>query len=122
MAKSSIHMKNLLQESSCIMREKIFLIQLFSKMKKTSFGTIGKQAYKIFRNELAIRSESYTKRTKQKLQKNTATSISAVVNLEYYHTLKDLEELRNYLETEFGTKVFQMAIHRDEGKLINVES
>ncbi len=86
---------------------------------KNELWNDSKQAYKIFRNELEIRSEAYTKRTKQKLQKNTATSISAVVNLEYYHTLKDLEELRDYLEKEFGTKVFQMAIHRDEGKLIN---
>ena len=86
---------------------------------KNELWNDSKTAFKMFRDELEVRTKAYTKRTKQKLQKNTATSISAVVNLEQYHTLKDLEELRDYLEKEFGTKVFQMAIHRDEGKLIN---
>ena len=57
-----------------------------------------KTAFKLFREELAIRSEAYTKRTKQKLQKNTSTMISGVVNLEQHHTLKDMEKIKDYLE------------------------
>ncbi len=78
-----------------------------------------KTAFKMFRDELEIRAKAYTQRTKQKLQKNTSTMISAVINLEKHHTLKDLEDLKKYIEKEFDTKIIQMAIHRDEGKLIN---
>jgi len=45
--------------------------------------------------------------------------LSAIVNLEVHHTLEDLEPIKKYLEETFGTKVYQMAIHRDEGKLIS---
>lgn len=78
-----------------------------------------KDAYALLRSELKKRSEKYTERTGQKLQKNTVTQLSAVVNLEQHHTLKDLEPLKAELEAKFGTKVVQMAIHRDEGKLIS---
>ena len=44
-------------------------------------------------------------------------TIGAVVNLEQHHTLKDLEKIKDELEKVFDTKVFQMAIHRDEGKI-----
>jgi len=76
-----------------------------------------KRAFEIFKNELAIRSEAYSKRTNQKLQKTAVTHLSAVVNLERHHTLKDLEKIKDELEKVFDTKVFQMAIHRDEGKI-----
>ena len=78
-----------------------------------------KDAYALLRSEVKKRSEAYTKRTGQKLQKNTVTQLSAVINLEQHHTLKDLEPLKAELEAKFGTKVVQMAIHRDEGKLIS---
>ena len=78
-----------------------------------------KDAYALLRSEVKKRSEKYTERTGQKLQKNTVTQLSAVINLEQHHTLKDLEPLKAELEAKFGTKVVQMAIHRDEGKLIS---
>ena len=78
-----------------------------------------KDAYALLRSEIKKRSEKYTERTGQKLQKNTVTQLSAVINLEQHHTLKDLEPLKAELEAKFGTKVVQMAIHRDEGKLIS---
>ena len=76
-----------------------------------------KQAFKIYREELKTRVEAYTNRTNQKLQKTAVTHLSAVVNLEQHHTLKDLENIKEELEKVFDTKVFQMAIHRDEGKI-----
>jgi hypothetical protein len=76
-----------------------------------------KIAYQIYRNELKNRIEAYTNRTKQKLQKTAVTHLSAVVNLEQHHTLKDLEKIKDELEKVFDTKVFQIAIHRDEGKI-----
>lgn len=82
-------------------------------------STNTKEAFKIYRDELAIRSKAYSDRTHQSLQKNTTTKLSTVVNLEQHHTLKDLEPIVNFLEKRFDTKVFQVAIHRDEGKLIS---
>lgn len=82
-------------------------------------STNTKEAFKIYRDELAIRSKAYSDRTHQSLQKNTSTKLSTVVNLEQHHTLKNLEPIVNFLEKRFDTKVFQVAIHRDEGKLIS---
>ena len=76
-----------------------------------------KEAFKIYRNELEKRTEAYTARTKQKLQKKAVTHLSAIVNLNNNHTIKDLEPLINYLENSLDTKVFQVAIHRDEGHI-----
>lgn len=81
-----------------------------------------KQAFKIYREELKTRVEAYTNRTNQKLQKTAVTHLSAVVNLEQHHTLKDLENIKEELEKVFDTKVFQMAIHRDEGKIKHKET
>jgi len=87
--------------------------------EKNECDTTQKDAYKTYRSELEIRSQKYTERTKQKLQKSTVTQLSAIVNLEQYHTLKDLEPIKKEIEKIFDTKVLQMAIHRDEGKLIS---
>lgn len=81
-----------------------------------------KQAYEIYRSELKKRVEAYTNRTNQKLQKKAVTHLSAVVNLEQHHTLKDLESIKDELEKVFDTKVFQIAIHRDEGKIKHKET
>ena len=81
-----------------------------------------KQAYEIYRSELKKRVEAYTNRTNQKLQKKAVTHLSAVVNLERHHTLKDLESIKDELEKVFDTKVFQIAIHRDEGKIKHKET
>jgi len=80
------------------------------------------KALKLFRDELKKREIAYTKRTGKKLPKNTATLLSAVVNLEQKHTLKDLEPIINYLEKQLDVKVVSAAIHRDEGKLVNKET
>ena len=74
-----------------------------------------KKAFEIYREELKKRSEAYTLRTGQKLQKNTTTHLSAIVNLERFHTLFSLSRLILHLEDTLDTKVFQVAIHRDEG-------
>ena len=81
-----------------------------------------KEAYEIYRKELSTRSEAYSARTKQKLQKNALTQLSAIFNLKKHHTLKDLEPLKKYIENELDTKVYQIAIHRDEGKLVEKDT
>ena len=90
--------------------------------EKNECDHIAKEAYEIYRQELAIRSEAYSARTKQKLQKNALTQLSAIFNLEKRHTLEDLQPLKKYLEKELDTKVYQIAIHRDEGKLVHKQT
>lgn len=85
--------------------------------EKNEVWNNAKEAFKIYRDELKIRSEAYSNSTGQKLQSRAVTQLSAVLNLESHHTMKDLEPIKKYLEKEFDTKVYQMAIHRDEGKL-----
>lgn len=85
--------------------------------EKNEVWNNAKDSFTIYRDELKIRSEAYSNSTGQKLQSRAVTQLSAVLNLEQHHTLKDLEKIKDYLEKEFDTKVFQMAIHRDEGKL-----
>jgi len=81
-----------------------------------------KEAFEIYRSELAVRSEAYSDRTKQKLQKNALTQLSAIFNLEKHHTLADLAPLKRYIEKELDTVVYQIAIHKDEGKLVEKET
>ena len=76
-----------------------------------------KEAFEIYRKELAKRSEAYTSRTKQKLQAKAITHLSAIINLNSNHNLEDLKPLINHLESELDTKVFQVSIHRDEGHI-----
>lgn len=76
-------------------------------------------AMKIYRSELAKRSLAYKKRTGQKLQKRTATILSALVHLKKHHTLEDLKPILEKLEKDLDTKIISCAIHRDEGKLVD---
>ena len=66
-------------------------------------------------NDLKLEAQkNYTNRTKQKMQKSTIFLKEAIVNLEEHHTLKDLEPIKEKLES-YGFKVLQMSVHRDEG-------
>jgi hypothetical protein len=58
--------------------------------------------------------KAYIERTGQKIQKSTIYLKEAIVNLQEHHTLKDLEPIKEKLE-DYGFKVLQMSIHRDEG-------
>lgn len=73
------------------------------------------EAIKIFREEVKRRSKRYTERTGQKLNPRTATHLSAIVNLDHWHTMEDVQRVADLLEERFGVKVAQFAIHRDEG-------
>ena len=116
-AKSSIHIEQghagFLQHNS---REKPTKNSIFFD-EKNEYSCSAKQAFEIYRTELQKRTEAYTKNTNRKLHKKTITHLSAIVNLNQHHTLKDLQPLINYLEKTLDTKVFQIAIHRDEGHI-----
>lgn len=119
MAISSIHIKKAKDGSIGHNSREHFSYSIVFPDGKNECDATLKEAYTIYRSELQKRSEAYTKRTGQKLQKKAVTQLSAIVNLEAHHTLEDLEPIKAELEAQFGTKVYQMAIHRDEGKLIS---
>jgi len=83
--------------------------------EKNEFDNDALKAVETYRNELKKRELAYTKRTGKKLNKNTITHLSAIVNLNKRHTLEDVKKVAKYLEQTLGTKVFQIAVHRDEG-------
>lgn len=119
MAISSIHIKKAKDGSVGHNSREHFSYSIVFPDGKNECDAMLKEAYTLYRFELQKRSEAYTKRTGQKLQKKAVTQLSAIVNLEAHHTLEDLEPIKAELEAKFGTKVYQMAIHRDEGKLIS---
>lgn len=80
-------------------------------------NTTKKQAFELYRKELQIRSEAYTKKTKQKLQKTVVTHLSAIVNFNKEHTPDDIQKVCDYIEKKFDTKVIQFAMHKDEGHI-----
>ena len=117
MGKSSIHIQKASAGAITHNSRENYAKSVVFTDEKNEIWNDKKRAFEIFKNELAIRSEAYSKRTNQKLQKTAVTHLSAVVNLERHHTLKNLEKIKDELEKVFDTKVFQMAIHRDEGKI-----
>lgn len=80
-------------------------------------STTKKVAFETYRKELQNRCEAYKKRTKQTLQENTVTHLSAIVNFNKEHTPEDIQKVCDYLEERFDTKVIQFAMHRDEGHI-----
>ena len=119
MPKSSIHIKvgnvNFVIHST---RNNFSYSVVFTDEKNEHLRT-AKEALKIYREELAKRALAYTKNTGQKLQKNTATILSAVVNLEQHHTLQNLQPILKKLEQDLDTKIISASIHRDEGTLVH---
>ena len=83
--------------------------------ENNEYDNDAKTALEIYRQELQKRTQAYTRRTGKKLPKNTITHLSAIVNLDERHTLQDVEKIAEYLEKKFDTKVFQIAVHKDEG-------
>ena len=79
------------------------------------------EAFKMYREELKIRSEAYQERTGQKLQKNATTHISAIFNFNKDTTPEQAHKVAEYLENLLDTKVLQLAMHRDEGHIIEAD-
>ncbi|ACM92634.1 mobilization protein [Nautilia profundicola AmH] len=73
------------------------------------------EAIKLYREDLKIKSEKYTERTGQKLQKRAITLMNALINLDEHHSLEDVKKVARMLEEKLDVKVYQIALHRDEG-------
>ena len=121
MAKSSSHIdkgfKGFLAHNS---RESYSHSQVFFDEKNELWNNKD-EAFEIYRAELKVRGAKYEERIKQSLQKNALTHLSMIVNLEQHHSLDDLKPLNNFIENRLDTKIFQVGIHRDEGKLVSKE-
>lgn len=117
MAKSSIHIEaghaGYLAHND---RSEKTVNSIFKNTKNEVWNDKAK-AFSIYRKELSKRTKAYTKRTKQKLQSKSITHLSAIVNLNSNHKMSDLKKIKLLLEKELDTKVFQLAIHRDEGHI-----
>ncbi len=87
------------------------------KENKVIVDYSSKTALKFYKIDLKIKKERYKKRTKQKLQKKAITLLSAVVNIKSDTNLDDLKKLGKELEKKLGTRIYQIAIHRDEGHI-----
>ena len=59
------------------------------------------------------------KLSKRKLQKNATPIREAVINLNENHTINDLKKLGETLSQEKGIHLFQIHIHRDEGRWVD---
>ena len=119
MRKSSIHIeKGNLGYCFHNTRQKPTANSIFSTINN-AYDNNAIKAIEIYRTELKKREKAYTKRTCKKLNKNTITHLSAIVNLNETHSLDDVKKVAEYLEDTLGTKVFQIAIHRDEGYIDN---
>lgn len=75
----------------------------------------GKEALLLYQNELRTRIKKYINRIGQKLNALTITHLTAILNLNAHHKLKDVNEVADHLESQYGTKILQIAIHKDEG-------
>ena len=80
------------------------------------------EAFEVFKQELKTRTEAYENRTGQKLQKNTQTHISAIFNFNKDTTPEQAHKVCEYLEKVLDTKVVQLAMHRDEGHIIEADT
>lgn len=121
-AKSSIHIaKGSLGYLSHNDRTRATKNSIFSN-EKNECTNDHKTALKIYRQELSKRAKAYSERTGKALHKNTVTHLSAIVNLNAHHSLDDVKKVADYLEETLGTKVFQIAVHRDEGHIENGEA
>lgn len=114
---SSIHIKaGHIGEFFHNSREKDTKNSIF-KENKVIVNYSAKNALKFYKIDLKIKKERYKKRTKQNLQKKAITLLSAVVNIKPDTSLDDLKKLGKELEKKLGTKIYQIAIHRDEGHI-----
>ncbi len=115
MAISSIHIETS-KPSALIHNERVFSPDyLISNDKNIN-------EYKSYTNlhisELEIRAkEDYQKHSinNRKLPSNATLIKEAIINLESHHNLNDLEKVKDTLEKEYGYKITDISIHRDEG-------
>ena len=111
---SSIHIEGVTEGSFLHNSRDVKVSYLVDKSDKNECNLSSNDSFILFHKLKKEATENYTKRTKQKMQKSTIFLKEAILNLQEHHTLKDLEPIKQKLEN-YGFKVIQMSIHRDEG-------
>ena len=81
------------------------------------YSCSAKEAAKQFDKLIGERSKKYKERTGRKIQSKAFKHLSAIVNLDNWHTENDLKKVVDYLENSLDTKVVQYVIHRTEGHI-----
>lgn len=83
-----------------------------------------KEAFEIFNKELKLRTEAYLEnhQNRKKLHSKTITHLSAIFNFNKDTTVEQAQAVCDYLENKLDTKVVQLAMHRDEGHIIEADS
>lgn len=89
---------------------------LIDTSENNEYSVSSSEAIETYQRMKIEAEKNYIARTHQKMQKSTIFLKEAIVNLQEHHTLKDLEPIKEKLES-YGFKVLQMSIHRDEGFL-----
>lgn len=96
-------------------REKPDIKNSIFSQQNNEYLRSGQKALLIYRATIENRINKYQNRMHRKIPRTTKLLFDAVVNLESHHTLADVKKLATYLEKKLGTKVINIAIHRDEG-------
>jgi len=79
------------------------------------------EAIEIYRKDLEEKSNLYYQKRKRKLPSNTKTLFSAIINLKEDSTIEDVKKVAEHLEKKLDVKIYQIAIHEDEGHIENGE-
>jgi len=117
--KSSIHIQRTLEGAEEHNARENFSYSVVFFDEKNEYKNSSKHARKIYRRELKKREQAYFNKLGQSLQKSTLTKLSGIINLHQHHTIENLKPIISYLEERLDTKIYQIAIHRDEGKLVH---
>ena len=75
----------------------------------------GEDALKEFREDIEKYKTLWQKIHKRKLPNNTALLLEAIIKLNKIHTMADIKRVVKLLEETLEVKVYQYALHRDEG-------
>jgi len=116
MRKSSINLKKATTFALLHNTRESLVKYTISDAKRNEYDLDAKQANEYYNGLFKDASSNYSKRTNQQIQVAEDKYIwEAVVNLEEFHQLKDLQDLAQTLEDIYGWRAIQLALHRDEG-------
>ena len=77
------------------------------------------ESIEAYKKDLEEKLNLYYQEHRRKVPKNTKTLFSAIINLKEDSTIQDVEKVANYLKEKLCVKIFQVAIHEDEGHYEN---
>ncbi len=75
----------------------------------------GEEALAVFNEDVKYYENLWVELKKKKMPSNTNRLMSVVVNLNETHTLEDVNKVADFLGKYLGVKIYQTALHRDEG-------